>query len=188
MKATIPIRSDFTMWFQIKYCLAMITSIAVTSLVIYLYFRHGLGEGYAEALVTLTQLEESLPIALLMTFIAQSLIILFFSVAINLFVSHKIAGPIYRFEHSLRCIVNGDLQHVARTRDSDQIQSMVSALNRLIASLRSIFMSLHGVEHNLNLLIRQMENGEKPDLRGLRQKIAQSRTKLGSTKDGGVDE
>ncbi len=182
MQTTQPIGSHFTLWFQIKYCLVMLTSLAITSLLIYLYFRHGLGESYSEALSTLNQVEEALPGALLLTFLVQFLLILFFSIAINLFVSHKIAGPIYRFEHTLRCLDEGDLRHVARIRDNDQIKSMVSALNRLTASLRNSFMSLQGVEQELNQIIRQQENGEHPDLRNLCQNIVQTRAQFGNSK------
>lgn len=182
------IRKDFTLWFQFKYCLAMITSLAATSLCIYLYFSHGLGESYAESLLTLSQMEKSLSSALLMTFLLQCLLILLISIAVNLFVSHKIAGPVYRFEHSLRCISGSDLTHVSRIRDNDQIKSMVSALNRLILSLCNVYRSLHGVENELHRIIRQQENGENPDMRELRQRIAFSRMQLGSSIDRRGDE
>jgi methyl-accepting chemotaxis protein len=188
MQATKPIGSDFTLWFQIKYCLVMLASLAMTSLLIYLYFKHGLGEGYSAALSTLTQVEDALPAALLGTFLMQALLILFFSIAINLFVSHKIAGPIFRFEHTLRCIDDGDLQHVARIRDSDQIKSMVAALNRLITSLRNTYTSLRGVEQELNQLIRQQENGESSNPQKLCQSIAQVRAQLGSNYERKVEE
>lgn len=188
MEKMKPIRSDFTLWFQIKYCLAIIVSLGATNLLIYLYFSHGLGESYAEALSTLNQVEETLPSALLVTFILQCLLILFISIAINLFVSHKIAGPVFRFEHSLRCIGNGELQHVARTRDNDQLKSMVSALNRLIASLRSTYASLHAVEGELGRIISEQEKGESPDFQELQQRIAHARMQLGSSNDRRVDE
>lgn len=180
MPSMKPIHNDFTLWFQIKYCLVMLMSLATTSLLIYLYFRHGLGESYSAALTTLTQVEDALPVSLLVTFIIQSLLLLLFSIAILLFVSHKIAGPIYRFEHSLRCIDDGDLQHVARTRDSDQVKLMVSALNRLIASLRNKYTSLQGIEQELNQIIRQQENGESANPQKLCQSIARLRTQFGS--------
>jgi methyl-accepting chemotaxis protein len=188
MQTTKPICNDFTLWFQIKYCLVMFASLATTTLLIYLYFKDGLGESYVEALTTLNQVEDALPGALLVTFLVQSLVIFFFSIAINLFVSHKIAGPIYRFEHTLRSIDAGDLQPVARIRDGDQIKSIVSALNRLIASLRNKYTSLQGVEQELNQVIRQQENGGNPDLRELCQSIVHVRVQLGSSNDRRVDE
>lgn len=188
MQVTKPIGNDFTLWFQIKYCLVMLVSLAITSLLIYLYFKHGLGEGYSAALTTLNQVEAALPGALLGTFLVQSLLILLLSIAINLFVSHKIAGPIFRFEHTLRCIDDGDLQHVARIRDSDQIKSMVSALNRLITALRNNYISLQGVEQELDELIRQQENGESPNPQKLYQSIARLRAQLGNTNDRRMEE
>lgn len=179
MEASKPIRNEFTLWFQVKYCLVMIASLVATSLLIYLYFRHGLGESYSEALVTLSEVEKALPGALLVTFLVQCLLILLFSIAINLFVSHKIAGPVFRFEHSLRCIGEGDLQHVARTRDGDQIKSMVFALNRLIEALRGVYVALWGVERELDQVIRLQERGEYADLEELRRRIARSRQLLG---------
>lgn len=188
MQTTKAVGNDFTLWFQIKYCLVMLSGLVVTSLFIYLYFRHGLGESYAEALTTLTRVEEALPRALQVTFLLQSLLIFLVSLAINLFISHKIAGPIYRFEHTLRCIDAGDLQHVARTRDSDQIKSMVSTLNRLVASLRNRYTSLQEVEQELDQIIMQQKNGEIPDPRELRQHIAHLRAQLGNYNDRRVDE
>lgn len=188
MHASKPIGSDFTLWFQIKYCLVMLTSLGMTSLLIYLYFKHGLSEGYSAALTTLTQVEDALPGALFGTFLVQLLLILFFSIAINLFVSHKIAGPIFRFEHTLHCIDEGDLQHVARIRDSDQIKSMVSALNRLIASLRNYYFSLQGIELELNQLIQKQENNENANPQKLCQSIAHLRAQFGINREGRVEE
>lgn len=188
MQATKAVCNDFTLWFQIKYCLVMLSGLVVTSLFIYLYFRHGLGESYAEALTTLTRVEEALPRALQVTFLLQSLLIFLVSLAINLFVSHKIAGPIYRFEQTLRSIDAGDLQHVAKTRDDDQLKSMVSALNRLVASLRHPYTSLQEVEQELNQIILQQKNGEIPDPRKLQQHIARLRAQLGNCHDRRVDE
>lgn len=188
MQGTKAVGNDFSMWFQIKFCLVMLCGFALTSLFIYLYFRHGLGDSYSEALTTLTKVEQALPRALQVTFLIQSLLIFLFSLAINLFISHKIAGPIYRFEHTLRCIDAGDLQHVARTRDSDQIKSMVSTLNRLVASLRHRYIALQDVEQELNQIIRQQKNGESPDSRRLQQQIAHLRAQLGNCHDRRVDE
>lgn len=188
MQTTKAVCSDFTLWFQIKYCLVMLSGLVVSGLFIYLYFRHGLGESYAEALTTLTRVEEALPRALQVTFLLQSLLIFLVSLAINLFISHKIAGPIYRFEHSLRCIDAGDLLHVARIRDSDQVKSMVSTLNRLTASLRNRYTSLREIEEELNQIIFDQKNGETPDSRKLQQRIAHLRAQLSHCNDRRVDE
>jgi methyl-accepting chemotaxis protein len=182
MAARTTSRNDFTLGFQIKYCLVICACLTASNLYLYnQYLRHGLGHSYFEALVTLSQLEKSLATVLLLTFIVQSLLILLCSLAVILFFTRKISGLVYRFERLLRGISSGDLQHVVRNRDHDQIKSLFSALNSLLTSLRIVYTSVQGVEHNLQQIIRQQENGENPDRQSLRQQIAQTRILLGSS-------
>ena len=180
--------NDFTLGFQIKYCLVIVACLAASNLFLYYHFLHrSLGESYFEALVTLTQVEKTLAAVLLMTFIAQCLLILLCTLALILFFTRKFAGLIYRFEHLLRGIGSGDLQHLVRNRDHDQIKSLFSALNCLLTSLRTVYSSLHVVERNLHQLIHQQEHGENPDRQSLRQQIAQARLLLGSNMRKGED-
>lgn len=182
MATTTTICNDFTLEFQIKYCLVIVASLTASNLFLYHhYLQHGLGASYFEALVTLTQVDETLAAVLLVTFIVQCLLILLCSLALILFFRRKIAGLIYRFEHLLRGIGTGDLQHLVRSRDHDQIKSLFSTLNCLLTSLRIVYTSVQGVHHNLHQIIRQQENGENPDRQSLRQQIAQTRILLGSS-------
>lgn len=180
MAAATTIRNDFTLGFQIKYCLVIVTSLTASNLFLYYnYLQHGLGKSYFEALVTLSHVGEALAAGLLMTFVLQCLLIFFCSLILLHFFSRKIAGLIYRFEHLLRGIGSGDLQHVVKNRDHDQIKALFSALNCLLTSLRTVYSSVQGVERNLHKVIRQLGNGEIPDRQSLRQQIAQTRILLG---------
>lgn len=188
MAAAISNSNDFTLGFQIKYCLVIIASLTASNLYLYYHFlQRGLGESYFNALVTLTQVEKTLATVLLMTFIVQCLLVLLCTLAVILFFTRKISGLVYRFERLLRGIGNGDLQHLVKNRDHDQIKSLFSALNSLLTSLRTVYSSLHGVERNLLQILRQQENGENPDRQSLRQQIAQTRILLGnSMTKGGI--
>lgn len=184
MAALTTSNNDFTLGFQIKYCLVIAASLIASNLFLYYHFlQRGLGGSYFETLITLTQIEKTLAAVLLMTFLIQSLLILLCTLAVILFFSRKIAGLIYRFERLLHGIGSGDLQHVVRNRDHDQIKSLFSALNSLLTSLRTVYASLHGVEQNLQQIICQQENDEKVDRQSLRQQIAQARILLGSSND-----
>lgn len=184
MAALTTSNNDFTLGFQIKYCLVIAASLIASNLFLYYHFlQRGLGGSYFETLITLTLIEKTLAAVLLMTFLIQSLLILLCTLAVILFFSRKIAGLIYRFERLLHGIGSGDLQHVVRNRDHDQIKSLFSALNSLLTSLRTVYASLHGVEQNLQQIICQQENDEKVDRQSLRQQIAQARILLGSSND-----
>lgn len=183
MVAAKTVSNDFTLEFQIKYCLVIVASLTASNLFLYYhYLQHGLGNSYFEALITLIQVEKTLAVVLLVTYIAQSLLILLCSLALIHFFKRKIARLIYRFEHLLRGIATGDLQHLVRNRDHDQIKSLFSALNCLLTTLRTVYASLYGIDRNLQKIIRQQENGKNPDRQNLRLQIAETRILLSSSK------
>lgn len=175
-----PIRPDFSAKFQVKYCLVMIAGSVLTTLVLYLYLDRGLGEGYFESLVTLSNLEQALPSALLISFVIQLILILLLSAGINLFVSHKIAGPVYRYEHLLNSIRKGDLRNDVRTRDYDQLKSMVTSLNGLLRTVRRVYVALHVVQGELDRGLERISRAENADFGVLKRQIDETRRLLGS--------
>ncbi len=76
-------------------------------------------------------------------------------VGITLLVSHKIAGPMFRFEKDLQEIAGGNLSVTIRTREGDQFESVVAELNNMTDNLN---LKVSGIRKDLDLLI---ENGVK---------------------------
>jgi len=67
---------------------------------------------------------------------------------VTLFVSHKIAGPMFRFEEELKRIGEGDLTNKVMIRKKDQITDMAVSLNDMIAGLRAKVLDVQTeVEH-----------------------------------------
>jgi len=54
---------------------------------------------------------------------------------VTLLISHKIAGPMYRFEHDIQAIAEGDLRKRIRIRGGDQFAAMAASLNAMADSL-----------------------------------------------------
>ena len=54
---------------------------------------------------------------------------------ISLFVSHKIAGPVYRLEESTKLIAAGDLTHKVHLRQGDELFDLQDAFNTMQESL-----------------------------------------------------
>ena len=54
---------------------------------------------------------------------------------ISIFVSHKIAGPVYRLEESTKLIDSGDLTHRVHLRQGDELGDLQDAFNEMSESL-----------------------------------------------------
>ncbi|MBI4057442.1 MAG: methyl-accepting chemotaxis protein [Elusimicrobia bacterium] len=53
-------------------------------------------------------------------------------------ISHRIAGPIFRFEKSAKVVATGDLTHRVSLRSGDQLMELQEEFNRMVGNLQSL--------------------------------------------------
>lgn len=70
---------------------------------------------------------------------------------ISLYVSHRFAGPIYRFEKSAQIVASGDLTHRVSLRTGDELLELQEEFNGMVASLQGL------VQKDRNLAARISE-------------------------------
>lgn len=56
---------------------------------------------------------------------------------VSLFVSHRFAGPIYRFEKSAQVVSTGDLTHRVSLRTGDDLLELQEEFNAMVSALQS---------------------------------------------------
>ncbi len=57
---------------------------------------------------------------------------------VSLYVSHRFAGPIYRFEKSAQAVSGGDLTHRVSLRTGDELLELQEEFNGMIAALQAL--------------------------------------------------
>lgn len=85
----------------------------------------------------------------------KMLVAIVFICFVSIFVSHKIAGPVYRFEESAKTIANGDFSLRIRLRKSDELHDLADAFNRMSESLESIVKDNNAIMHRLTAVIEK---------------------------------
>lgn len=70
---------------------------------------------------------------------------------ISLYVSHRFAGPIYRFEKSAQIVSSGDLTHRVSLRTGDELLELQEEFNGMLATLQAL------VQKDRNLAARITE-------------------------------
>jgi len=58
------------------------------------------------------------------------------AIIVVLYISHKIAGPLYRFETLCRQVGEGNLDGVTHVRENDQLQELAIAFTEMVGQLR----------------------------------------------------
>jgi len=59
------------------------------------------------------------------------------SVFVVMYASHKIAGPLYRFEKLCEQVGNGELEVIANIRENDQLHDLATAFFGMVTKLRA---------------------------------------------------
>jgi len=110
-------------------------------------------EQFAKILEVENQRDLLLPVILFSELVA--IIIVTF---IGIFVSHTMAGPIYRFEMVLEDLANGELNSHFHLRTSDEFHELADGFNDLIASLNSRVSEMKVYVSNLNNMMGEVSS------------------------------
>ncbi len=129
------IKKDFQKKFIAKFLFVLLLS-GVISVVLTLTFTQGtLTSSFTDSKLTI----QNTSLAIMPSVIGTTLVTLFFVsiivVMVTLLVSHKIAGPMVRFEKDIQRLSTGDLKSRINIRQGDQFQELVISLNTMIDSL-----------------------------------------------------
>jgi methyl-accepting chemotaxis protein len=92
---------------------------------------------------------------------------------VTLYISHKIAGPMFRFEKEIQSIAQGDLSKVISLRKEDQVKEMADSLNQMTRSLNHKIADIRLEITNLEAIIREQPVPDpiSAGIQALKQKI-----------------
>ncbi|MFH2202557.1 MAG: methyl-accepting chemotaxis protein [Elusimicrobiota bacterium] len=119
---------------QLKYAAIVFAAVAFTALIV----------GIGSYLTMFRFIEENDPS--LMPILSQVIrmdmvkMIIFMGIMflVSMFVSHRFAGPIYRFERSAQVLSTGDLTHRVALRTGDDLMELQDEVNAMIVNLQRL--------------------------------------------------
>ena len=94
--------------------------------------------------------------AVLAVILGTTLVLGLLALGLTLLTSHRIAGPMYRFEKDIQRMAKGDLAHRVRIRRGDQFQDMAHSLNTMARELGD------GVSHIIQDMDALAGRGDTP--------------------------
>ena len=130
------IKKDFQFRFIIKFCLLILIGVVISTGLLLVLSLDTLTSSFNQSrLVIKNTALAILPATIFTNLITLGLITLA-TIVVMVFISHKIAGPLFRFEKELGEIGEGDLTKDIILRKNDQITDIADSLNKMSAGLR----------------------------------------------------
>ncbi len=129
------VKKEFQLKFILKFCLLVLIGTIISTGILFLLSQNTLTSSFQQSRLVI----KSTGMAILPSVVYTNLITLglvaIATIIVTLFVSHKIAGPMFRFEKELRNIGGGDLTKKVILRKRDQMTGMTDSLNAMTAGL-----------------------------------------------------
>lgn len=136
------VQKDFQFKFILKFCIVLLIGIIISTGLLFLFSKDTLTSSFEQSRLTIKNTAFAiLPSVFLSNLITLALITLA-TIVVTLLVSHKIAGPLFRFQKELKQIGEGDLTQIISLRDKDQITAIADSLNQMRANLHDKILTI----------------------------------------------
>jgi len=130
------IKKDFQGRFMMGAFAVIFLSGACSALLVYWLTGGDLQAQAQSAHVNIANASDRLGISVMLGNLTSLVIAGVVAVISALYASHKIAGPLYRFEALCKDVAIGNLNTVTKLRENDQLQALATAFADMVVQLR----------------------------------------------------
>ncbi|MDP8253002.1 MAG: HAMP domain-containing protein [Candidatus Kaelpia aquatica] len=145
----------FQVQFIIKFCLLVVLSSAITAGLLYLFASRTTTVSFENTEAVVKSTADFIAPILIQTIVVVMVFMGLFTIMLTLFISHKIAGPLYRLQKEFEIMADGDFRSDFKLRGDDQLQSIAESLNDMKARLRFYFNTFGSSIQELETLLSE---------------------------------
>lgn len=131
------VEKEYQFKFILKFCLIVIGGTLLSTVLLLLFSQGTLTSSFENSRLVLRNTASAILPEVILTNMVTLLFITSATVVTVLFISHKIAGPMFRFEKELKKIGQGDLTINIVLRKNDQFKNMAESLNTMTEGLKT---------------------------------------------------
>ncbi|MBF0485353.1 MAG: methyl-accepting chemotaxis protein [Candidatus Omnitrophica bacterium] len=131
------IDKDFQTKFIVKFTFLLVAGAGLTIALLYWLARHSSSVSVTKSrVVVMTTADLILPM-LIQTVVVVAIVIGIAAIGVTLFVSHKIAGPLFHFKRIFKEIAGGNFTKQVNLRKDDQFHTVAVEFNEIMTVVRT---------------------------------------------------
>jgi methyl-accepting chemotaxis protein len=155
------VQKEFQLKFILKFCLLVLLGAVVSTGLLFLFAQGTLTTSFEHSRISIRDTAVAIMPAVIYTNLITVALITLATMVVILFVSHKIAGPLFRFQKELTRIGEGDFTVRVHLRRKDQITDMAESLNLMVAGLNQKFRTVHDALEDLRETVLSQETAPR---------------------------
>lgn len=171
------INKAFQSEFILKFCGLVILGSLIFGAILCLFSKHALTTSFENSRLVIKSTADYLFPGILFGGIITAIFTAVAATIVVVFMTHRISGPMYRFEKYVGEVGSGKLCSDLKIREKDQFQSMVSALNKMTKDLKFGLVEVNEVSVKLDKMIDELSDSSNREIL-LREDIKRIITEL----------
>ncbi|MBW2095299.1 MAG: hypothetical protein JRI80_10450 [Deltaproteobacteria bacterium] len=129
------IKKDFQFKFVLEFCGVVLGGVIISTALLFFFSQDTLTSSFNHSRLVIKSTGSAILPAVIYTNLIVLGLISLAAIFVTLLVSHKIAGPLFRFEKDLQDIAAGNLRRKVSLRKQDQMVEVAEGLNRMVEVL-----------------------------------------------------
>lgn len=158
------INKVFQSEFILKFCGLVVIGSTVFGIILYLFSKHTLTTSFENSRLVIKSTADYLFPGLLFGGLIVSIFTALAASVVVILMTHRIAGPMYRFEKYINEIGSGRLYSDLKIRKKDQFQNMSTSLNKMTQDLKLGLVEVNEVSEKLDKLIGQLSDSSSREI------------------------
>lgn len=166
------IKKQFQLNFIMKFCLVVLASTLIFGGLMFLVSKDSTTIIFKNLRIQTVPTQEFLLPSLTYGFIVSLIIASILTIIISMMASHRIGGPMFRFESVLKKLSDGDLTQTVVLREYDQCQDIARSLS---LALNSLQVKVKNIDKEVKSLEEEFRKSGKPseNLIKIRQAVSE---------------
>jgi methyl-accepting chemotaxis protein len=124
--------------FIVKFCLLVAATGSLIMAALYLLTRKATTVSFVNSRVVVQSTADFIFPVLIQTFLVTMVLLSLATIFFTLLLSHRIAGPAFRFKKVLKALAEGDFCGECRIRKGDSLQDVAAAINSVMENARGV--------------------------------------------------
>ena len=148
--------------FILRFCLVVVATGAFIMAVLYAMAGKANTVSIVNSRVIVQNTADFLFPLFIQTFVVSTIVVGLATIISTIFISHRIAGPLYRFKKVLSSLGEGDFSLACKIRLKDSLQDVAVVFNDMITSVRK---KLNLIDKDLKNLKGKLEVGDLKEIK-----------------------
>lgn len=149
------IKRDFQTRVILKFCLLLLMGLVISAVLLVFFSQGTLTSSFQHSRLVIENTSQAILPVILYTSLITLALLTVATIFVTLFISHRIAGPLFRFEKELKEIGDGNLTKQVMLRKKDQTAELAESINSMVNALREKVLCVHAELEEIMSAVRE---------------------------------